>query len=42
MPTALRSHQLRALSGGRLLTPPPEASDGEDNVIDFPGVQRSA
>jgi ABC-type cobalamin/Fe3+-siderophores transport system ATPase subunit len=44
MPTALRSHQLRALSGGRLLTPPPEAGDddGEDNVIDFPGVQRSA
>lgn len=44
MPTALRSHQLRALSGGRLLTPPPEPrdDDGEDNVIDFPGVQRSA
>lgn len=45
MPTALRSHQLRALSGGRLLTPPPEShdeDDGEDNVIDFPGVQRSA
>jgi ABC-type lipoprotein export system ATPase subunit len=46
MPTALRSHQLRALSGGRLLTPPPDGrdgdGDGEDNVIDFPGVQRSA
>jgi ABC-type lipoprotein export system ATPase subunit len=42
MPTALRSHQLRALSGGRLLTPPPDEPDGEDNVIDFPGVQRSA
>jgi ABC-type lipoprotein export system ATPase subunit len=42
MPTALRSHQLRALSGGRLLTPPPEEREGEDNVIDFPGVQRSA
>jgi ABC-type lipoprotein export system ATPase subunit len=45
MPTALRSHQLRALSGGRLLTPPPEPRDddsGKDNVIDFPGVQRSA
>src|SRR6185437_1975787 len=40
MPTALRSHQLRALSGGRLLTPPPEVHE-EDNVIDFPGVQRS-
>jgi len=46
MPTALRSHQLRALSGGRLLTPPPETrddgDDGEDNVIEFPGFQRSA
>jgi ABC-type lipoprotein export system ATPase subunit len=42
MPTALRSHQLRALSGGRLLTPPPEVREGEDNVIDFPGIQRSA
>lgn len=46
MPTALRSHQLRALSGGRLLTPPPDQQDGddddEDNVIDFPGFQRSA
>jgi ABC-type lipoprotein export system ATPase subunit len=42
MPTALRSHQLRALSGGRLLTPPPDERDGEDNVIDFPGFQRSA
>ena len=41
MPTALRSHQLKALSGGRLLTPP-AAPDGEDNVIDFPGFQRSA
>ncbi|HTZ87815.1 MAG TPA: ATP-binding cassette domain-containing protein [Solirubrobacteraceae bacterium] len=47
MPTALRSHQLRALSGGRLLTPPPDGRDDgddgdEDNVIDFPGIQRSA
>jgi putative ABC transport system ATP-binding protein len=44
MPTALRSHQLRALSGGRLLTPPADERDGEDedNVIDFPGFQRSA
>jgi ABC-type lipoprotein export system ATPase subunit len=41
MPTALRSHQLRALSGGRLLTPPPDSRE-QDNVIDFPGVQRSA
>ena len=41
MPAALGSHQLRALSGGRLLTPP-AAPGGEDNVIDFPGYQRSA
>jgi ABC-type lipoprotein export system ATPase subunit len=41
MPAAMRSHQLRALSGGRLLEPesPPE-HDG--NVIDFPGGRRSA
>jgi putative ABC transport system ATP-binding protein len=41
MPAAMRSHQLRALSGGRLLVPavPPEP-DG--NVIDFPGSERSA
>jgi ABC-type lipoprotein export system ATPase subunit len=41
MPTALGSHQLRALSGGRLLTPP-SAPDGGDNVVDFPAYQRSA
>jgi ABC-type lipoprotein export system ATPase subunit len=41
MPTALGSHQLRALSGGRLITPSPGPQD-EDNVIDFPGYQRSA
>lgn len=41
MPTALGSHQIRALSGGRLLTPP-VTPDDEDNVIDFPGYQRSA
>jgi ABC-type cobalamin/Fe3+-siderophores transport system ATPase subunit len=33
MPTAMRSHQLRALSGGQLLVPP--ASPGPDNVIDL-------
>jgi ABC-type lipoprotein export system ATPase subunit len=43
MPTALGSHQLRALSDGRLLAPPAEPEgEGEDNVIDFPGLQRSA
>jgi hypothetical protein len=41
MPAAMRSHQLRALSGGRLLAPvPPPQPDG--NVIDFPGSERSA
>jgi putative ABC transport system ATP-binding protein len=41
MPAAMRSHQLRALSGGRLLEAdsPPE---GDGNVIDFPGRRRSA
>ena len=42
MPTALGSHQLRALSGGRLMTPPAERRTARDNVIDFPGYQRSA
>jgi ABC-type lipoprotein export system ATPase subunit len=41
MPATLRSHQLRALSGGRLIVPP-ELPDFEDNVIDFRGRQRSA
>ena len=41
MPAAMHSHQLRALSGGRLLeadSPP----GGDGNVIDFPGRRRSA
>jgi ABC-type lipoprotein export system ATPase subunit len=49
MPTALGSHQLQALSGGKLVAPPPSAATpppagpgGEGNVIDFPGYQRSA
>ncbi len=46
MPTALGSHQLRALSGGRLLRAPASSSDqgptDDGNVIDFPGYQRSA
>jgi ABC-type lipoprotein export system ATPase subunit len=41
MPAAMRSHQLRALSGGRLLAPEsPPHRDG--NVVDFPGKERSA
>jgi ABC-type lipoprotein export system ATPase subunit len=44
MPAALGSHQLRALSGGSLISPSaaPHAPDGDDNVIEFPGRQRSA
>jgi ABC-type lipoprotein export system ATPase subunit len=44
MPAAMRSHQLRALSGGRLLSPPvaPESFEETGNVIDFPGSERSA
>jgi ABC-type lipoprotein export system ATPase subunit len=45
MPAAMRSHQLRALSGGRLLAPPaaPKAPGTGTNVIDFPGSsERSA
>jgi ABC-type lipoprotein export system ATPase subunit len=44
MPAAMRSHQLRALSGGRLLAPPasPEPLPETANVIDFPGSERFA
>jgi ABC-type lipoprotein export system ATPase subunit len=44
MPAAMRSHQLRALSGGRLLAPPPAPGPPHAgaNVIDFPGAERSA
>jgi ABC-type lipoprotein export system ATPase subunit len=41
MPTALGSDHLRALSGGRLIAAS-HGPDGDDNVIDFPGYQRSA
>jgi ABC-type lipoprotein export system ATPase subunit len=41
MPAALGSDQLRALSGGRLIRRSPDPGD-DDNVIDFPGYQRSA
>jgi ABC-type lipoprotein export system ATPase subunit len=45
MPAAMRSHQLRALSGGRLLTPaaaPAAPGAAGATVIDFPGSERSA
>ncbi len=44
MPAALGSHQLRALSGGRLISGPEtaEAPDRDGNVIEFPGRRRSA
>jgi ABC-type lipoprotein export system ATPase subunit len=38
---AMGSHQIKALSGGRILEPP-EPSDRRGNVIDFPGTERSA
>jgi ABC-type cobalamin/Fe3+-siderophores transport system ATPase subunit len=41
MPAAMRSHQLRALSGGRLLVPAAAPERG-GNVIDFPGSERYA
>ena len=41
MPAAMRSHQLRALSGGRLLMPSPPPQGG-GNVLDFPRGERSA
>lgn len=40
MPAAMRSHQLRALSGGQLLVPAPAPRGG--NVIDFPRRERFA
>ncbi|HEY2140639.1 MAG TPA: ATP-binding cassette domain-containing protein [Solirubrobacteraceae bacterium] len=41
MPATMRSHQITALSGGRLLKAP-GASGADDNVVDFPGRKRSA
>lgn len=42
MPGALGSDELRALSGGRLIERPAPLPPDGDNVIDFPGYQRSA
>jgi ABC-type lipoprotein export system ATPase subunit len=41
IPEAMGAHQIRALSGGRILAPP-DPPEGSDNVIDFPGTERSA
>ncbi|HEX4466270.1 MAG TPA: ATP-binding cassette domain-containing protein [Solirubrobacteraceae bacterium] len=41
MPAALGSDQLRALSGGRLITRAPKPGN-DDNVVDLSGYQRSA
>lgn len=41
MPTMMSSHQIRTLSGGRLLAPP-EDPDEDRNVIDFPTGRRLA
>ncbi|HEX4188865.1 MAG TPA: ATP-binding cassette domain-containing protein [Solirubrobacteraceae bacterium] len=42
MPAAMRSHQIRALSAGRLLAPAPPPPQHDGNVIDFPRSERSA
>jgi ABC-type lipoprotein export system ATPase subunit len=42
MPTMMSSHQIRTLSGGRLLAPPDGPSDSHGHVIDFPAGRRSA
>lgn len=41
MPATMRSHQLKALSGGRLLEAPGTSPRG-GNVLDFPSRERSA
>jgi ABC-type lipoprotein export system ATPase subunit len=41
MPAVMRSHQIRALSAGRLLAPP-DAREEFGNVIDFPGTEQLA
>jgi len=41
MPELMGAHQIRALSGGRILAPP-DPPDPQANVISFPGRERSA
>jgi ABC-type lipoprotein export system ATPase subunit len=42
IPTMMSSHQIRTLSGGRLLAPPDAAGEGTGHVIDFPASRRTA
>jgi lipoprotein-releasing system ATP-binding protein len=42
MPTMMSSHQIRTLSGGRLLAPPDRTSDERSSVIDRHASRRSA
>ena len=42
MPTMMSSHQIRTLSGGRLLAPPDDPPGDCGHVIDFPASRRSA
>jgi ABC-type cobalamin/Fe3+-siderophores transport system ATPase subunit len=42
MPTMMSSHQIRMLSGGRLLAPPRDLDPQAGHVIDFPASRRSA
>lgn len=42
MPTMMSSHQIRALSGGRLLAPPDDPGRGRNRIINFPTSRRSA
>jgi ABC-type cobalamin/Fe3+-siderophores transport system ATPase subunit len=41
MPEVMGAHQIRALSGGRILAPP-DPPERSGNVIDFPSTERSA
>lgn len=42
MPTTMSSHHIRALSGGRLLTPPQDPVTEGARVIEFPPTRRTA
>jgi ABC-type lipoprotein export system ATPase subunit len=42
MPTMMSSHQIRTLSGGRLLAPPQDPGERDDHLIDFPRGKQPA